>query len=163
MNTTADAAVLGGAIGAFIGVNLLLFIVAVSVFYILLVIAQWKVFTKAGEKGWKSLIPIYNLYITFKLFWETKWFWIYLGAVIVSNIILNLTNNGNDTSTGGLLLILLSLAAAILGLVVMIKLYNRISKSFGHGVGFTIGLIFLNSIFMLILGFNKDKYKKIKD
>ena len=61
-----------------------------------------------------------------------------------------------------LVLILFSLVIAILGLVVLIMLYNRMSKSFGHDIGFTIGLIFLPNIFLLILGFNKDKYKKIK-
>ena len=27
------------------------------IFYILQVIAYWKIFTKAGEEGWKSIIP----------------------------------------------------------------------------------------------------------
>ena len=35
--------------------------------YVLSVIAQWKIFTKAGEAGWKSIIPIYNLYIYCKI------------------------------------------------------------------------------------------------
>ncbi len=30
-------------------------------------IAYWKLFEKAGEKGWKALIPYYNTYITAKL------------------------------------------------------------------------------------------------
>lgn len=33
------------------------------IFYILQVIAYWKIFTKAGEEGWKSIIPIYNGYV----------------------------------------------------------------------------------------------------
>ena len=31
-------------------------------------------------------------------------------------------------------------------------------KLFGHGVGFTIGLIFLSPIFKGILAFNSDEY-----
>ncbi len=27
------------------------------------IVAYWKIFQKAGEEGWKSLIPIYNIYI----------------------------------------------------------------------------------------------------
>lgn len=27
------------------------------------IVAMWKIFTKAGEAGWKSIIPIYNIYI----------------------------------------------------------------------------------------------------
>ena len=34
-----------------------------------LIIAMWKIFEKAGEAGWKSLIPFYNLYILFQLAW----------------------------------------------------------------------------------------------
>ena len=34
-----------------------------NVFLILLVyVVNWRVFLKAGEKGWKSLIPFYNEY-----------------------------------------------------------------------------------------------------
>ena len=36
----------------------------------------------------------------------------------------------------------------------------RTSKVFGHGLGYTIGLIFLPNIFWLILGFGKSKYNK---
>ena len=42
----------------------------------LYIIGTWKIFEKAGESGWKSLIPFYNSYILFNLFWETKYFWI---------------------------------------------------------------------------------------
>ena len=34
---------------------------------LLLIVAMWKVFTKAGQPGWASLIPIYNLYIWCKI------------------------------------------------------------------------------------------------
>ena len=27
---------------------------------IIMIIARWKIFTKAGEEGWKAIIPIYN-------------------------------------------------------------------------------------------------------
>ena len=37
------------------------------IFYILVIIGQWKMFEKAGESGWKALIPIYNLYILYKI------------------------------------------------------------------------------------------------
>ena len=31
------------------------------------IIVQWKLFTKAGEAGWKSIIPIYNIYTLCKI------------------------------------------------------------------------------------------------
>ena len=33
----------------------------------LLLIANWKIFTKAGQAGWKTLIPIYNGMVLFKI------------------------------------------------------------------------------------------------
>lgn len=30
------------------------------------ILISWKIFEKFGEPGWKSLIPIYNIYIMFK-------------------------------------------------------------------------------------------------
>ena len=34
---------------------------------LLMIVAMWKVFTKAGQPGWASIIPIYNLYIWCKI------------------------------------------------------------------------------------------------
>ncbi len=48
-----------GFIGGFFTFLMILIILACVV---LTVIAQWKIFTKAGKEGWKSLIPIYNTY-----------------------------------------------------------------------------------------------------
>ena len=48
--------------GAFI-----VYVLAVLFFYVLLIIAEWKILAKAGEPGWMSLIPILNLYIIFKV------------------------------------------------------------------------------------------------
>lgn len=40
----------------------------VSIFiYILLIVAEWRIFSKAGEAGWASLIPIYNMYVLFRI------------------------------------------------------------------------------------------------
>ena len=40
---------------------------------VLSIIAYWKIFEKAGEKGWKALIPFYDLYILFKITWGNGW------------------------------------------------------------------------------------------
>jgi hypothetical protein len=36
---------------------------------------------------------------------------------------------------------------------------NDLSKAYGHGVGFTVGLILLGPIFILILGFGDSQYQ----
>ena len=36
---------------------------------VLMVIAWWKIFSKADEPGWAAIIPFYNLYVLFKITW----------------------------------------------------------------------------------------------
>lgn len=45
-------------------------VLALCIFFIFV---QWKIFEKAGEKGWKSLIPFYSTYILWKIAWGSGW------------------------------------------------------------------------------------------
>ncbi len=54
--------------------------IGISIFAILLFFffaGAWATFEKAGEKGWKSIIPIYNLIILLKIV-DKPWWWILL-------------------------------------------------------------------------------------
>jgi hypothetical protein len=48
---------------------------------------MWKVFTKAGQPGWASLIPIYNIYIWCKIVGRPGW-WIILMLIPFVNFII---------------------------------------------------------------------------
>jgi len=50
---------------------------------------MWKVFTKAGQPGWASIIPIYNLYIWCKIVGRPGW-WILLMLIPFVNIIVGI-------------------------------------------------------------------------
>ncbi len=91
------------------------------------VIAAWTVYAKAGEEGWKALIPIYNIYVMLKIVGRPGWW---------------------------LLLLLIPFVNLVIWIIVAIDL----SKSFGHGGGFAVGLIFLTPIFWLILAFGSSTY-----
>ena len=43
-----------------------MYLIFAFVWWILQIIANWNIFTKAGEAGWKSLIPIYGDYVSYK-------------------------------------------------------------------------------------------------
>lgn len=58
-----------------------------AVVYILLVISMWLIFSKAGEAGWKSLIPIYNFYILFKITWGSGWLFL-LALIPFVNVVI---------------------------------------------------------------------------
>ena len=118
--------------------------------YIFILIAGWKLFEKAGEPGWKSLIPIYGSYILYKISWKTSMFWVYLACVVVSGF-MGASENSMLVTVGSLL----SLASFIL----MIIQTHKLSKAFEHGAGYTIGLLLLRPVFILILGFGSAAYK----
>lgn len=122
------------------------------IWYIIMVIANWRIFTKAGEAGWKSIIPFLNTYVLFKIAWNIKMFWIMLGTLIAGSICTSIAGE-----QGGVLAIIgavFSLASCVIGIISV----HKLSKSFGHGIGFTLGLLFLSPIFTLILGLGSSEY-----
>lgn len=118
------------------------------IFYIMQVVAYWKIFTKAGEEGWKSIIPIYNSYVQYRITWDVQYFWVALGLAIGGGIL---------NSFDGLVGVIGSLALLGAALMNVVALY-KLARAYGYGIGFTIGLFFLNPIFMLILGFGSSEY-----
>ena len=124
-----------------------------TVFYVLLVIALWKIFTKAGEKGWKALIPIYNVYITYKISELSFLTWCIVPAIIAGvfgAIAENVSSDGVK--------VLFSLCQAVIMIVINWKLAKALAGAFGKSTGFALGLFFFPNIFQLILGFGTAKY-----
>lgn len=53
---------------------------------LILIIAMWRVFEKAGQPGWTSIIPIYNTYIMIKIGGKPGW-WLLLLLIPGVNLI----------------------------------------------------------------------------
>src|SRR5204863_9551957 len=90
---------------------------------LLLIVAMWKVFTKAGQPGWASIIPIYNLYIWCKIVGRPGW-WIILLLIPFVNIIVGIilcidmaTSFGRGVGFGICLALLGIIFCTFLGLV----------------------------------------------
>jgi hypothetical protein len=62
-STSVNSGGAGGGIGAIIGL-------AIGV---VLIVAIWKVFQKAGKPGWAALIPIYNYVVMFRITGRSPW------------------------------------------------------------------------------------------
>jgi hypothetical protein len=58
-------------------------IIAVIVIF---VAAWWQIFTKAGEEGWKAIIPIYNIIILLKIVGR-EWWWVLLMLIPIVSLI----------------------------------------------------------------------------
>jgi len=63
-----------------------MFIIQLAVI-ILMIVGMWKVFTKAGQPGWASIIPIYNVYILL-LIVDKPWWWLILMLIPIVNIVM---------------------------------------------------------------------------
>jgi hypothetical protein len=55
-------------------------------FLVLVVVGMWKIFTKAGEEGWKAILPFYNVYVLLKIVGRPAW-WLILFLIPFVNFI----------------------------------------------------------------------------
>ena len=158
---TMDITAIAGLIAKIQAAAIIISLVVIGI-YVLNAIANYKIFKKAGEAGWKAWIPFYNLYIMFKITWKLTFFWVEMGIAVATGILSGVVSNNVESGnpSAGLIIalaaimILLDLALAVIKFIALI---NE-SKAFGHGIGFTLGLFFLNTIFTWILGFGKSQY-----
>ena len=115
-------------------VGMMAYLAVVSVLSLLLLIAGWKVYSKAGRPGWAVLIPLYNLYVYTQIVKRPKW-WIFL-----------------------YLAVLITFAGPLVGLLLGLFDSIRLAKAFGKSGGFGVGLALLAIIFLPILAFGSAKY-----
>ena len=159
------------AAGAIAGSMITVVLVAALVLWVLTIIASWKILQKAGEPGWKAVIPIYNVYMLYKIVGMSGWFWSSLICGVVLSIVMVIDGTSGIFNMNSAQLevydwgkhiptVICLFACAIFELVIQIIYSMRTSKAFGHGGGFALGLFFFTPIFWLILGFGSSKYHK---
>jgi hypothetical protein len=103
--------------------------IAFLVIFLIIIAGMWKTYVKAGQPGWASIIPIYNLIVLMKIINKPVW-WVIFYFIPLINIIIS-----------------------------FVMMYE-LAKSFGKGVGYMLGLIFLPFIFYPMLGFGKAEYTR---
>jgi len=130
------------------------------------IISLWKLFDKAGEPGWSSIVPVYNYMQQVKIaFGSYKLAWIYLALcggymvfTIISGIINIFSENLNEFT-------LIQLGLMCLAFLMIIPLYviagytnYMFAKSYGKSTAFCVLSIFFSGIMILIMGFDKNTY-----
>ncbi len=58
-------------------------------FFVLMIAAIWKIFDKAGQAGWKSLVPIYGAVVFLRIIGRPGW-WVLLLCIPIVNFFLSL-------------------------------------------------------------------------
>ena len=109
--------------------------------FFLMVIGEWKLFKKFGEKPWKSLVPYLNTYVVYKRTWKKNVFWIYL----LTSTLFNLAQNASKSfaqsmpdSGWGTLTLLIALPLGIIAAICSILYAIRIAEAFGKRKIFVI-------------------------
>lgn len=125
------------AAGAFAGIMAIMGIMLLPAIIVgvVSIIANWKIFTKMGLEGWKSIIPIYNIIVLYEKINVNPLF------ILVCLI----------PFVGGLGMTIIGILANI-----------RLCKGFGKSDGFIVGYILLPIIFMCILAFDKSTWDPSK-
>ncbi|WP_185145303.1 DUF5684 domain-containing protein [Apibacter muscae] len=103
--------------------NLVVLIISVIV-----IVSNWKLYEKSGHKGWKAIIPIYNLYVLFHEINKRPAWWIILLLVPIVNI------------------------------AVLIIVYMDWALKFGKSKAFGVGMALLPFVFLPMLAFSDATY-----
>ena len=146
---TMDPAALEAAI---IGLGGLIFVglAFALIRYLMIAIGYSKMYRKAGVAGWKAFIPVYNTYNNYKISWTGKMFFLSAALYIATGFLGAFTEGA---------MALVSMAASIALIVVVVKQNLKMAKCFGKGAGTAIALILFPGITSLILGFGKAEFQ----
>ena len=125
---------------ALLGVLGLVYLIAI---FVIQGLPLFFVYKKAGANGapaWSAYIPFWQWWTFLKVIGRPTWFfWLLIGLFILGFPTLGI--------------------AWIALFVLFVILMNDLSKSFGKDAAFTVGLIFLNWIFLAILAWGKATYR----
>ncbi|MBQ4062289.1 MAG: hypothetical protein IJD14_05515 [Christensenellaceae bacterium] len=133
-----------------------LFAVLGTVFVLLMIIARWRLFKKAGVGGWKSIVPVYNVYTLFKIAWRVKYFWVMIIFQVLSvAITVPAIYNGREPM---FFIKLLSALLMVITQIISVLMNFKLSRAYGHGFFFGLMLWIFPTLFTLILGLGGSKY-----
>lgn len=149
--STAGAGVAGGLIA-----GILMFMVVIIIIYlviaILKLIGTWKMLTKAGESGWKSLIPFYNQWTLCKVAGISPYWVLEIIVVSMINTVLNGILGSNVIS------VILSLIVYANTIYFLVILSISLAKSFGKDTGFGVATVFFSFITYPMMGMGSATY-----
>lgn len=116
-----------------------------TIISVVIIVANWKLFTKAGEEGWKSIIPFYNTFTMINIAFSGKKNWLMI-AVIASALSVFMEE--------GFVITILSLAAVAINIYIS---YNFINRYAGSGMA-VLSLFFPMIIYPIVAFSEKYQY-----
>ena len=119
------------------GSGIVVFLILALVFYVLVSLGLYGTFIKAGQPGWAGFVPLYNFIVLLRVAGRPKtWGWF-------------------------LLMLIIPYIGSLAFFVLYIIVANDVSKSFGHGTAFTVGLVipYVSAVFYYILWLGPSQYR----
>lgn len=142
-NPTVEESWLAG-LGAAALVAVVILALIVLAVCILMIVANCKMFKKAGEAWWKGLIPLYNSWIETKIT-GLGWWWFLIFAVLTAII-----GTGNVEN-------------AVISMALVLTSFNynfNLAKKFGKTNGFAVLSTIFPYVCIPILAFGSAQYNK---
>lgn len=151
-----------GMLGAILAPSAVSVVVGLALL-VLVIIGAWKMFEKAGEAGWKSLVPVYNSYLLYRMAWSGRAFLyeVVCAIVMLSGVIGTIhasiavafgTGSGVMVAVWGIVTTTASVASFVLTVIRAVKL----AHAFGRETVWAVGLVLIPSVFYVLLGFMSD-------
>lgn len=126
----------GSAIlGAVLGILAVAWIVIVLV-AVFVIVCQWKIFSKAGQAGWKALVPFYNMWTMNKVIFGEPYGWLMFASAVA----------------------LIPFVGAIAALAWYVYLNIQFAKAYGKPGSFCLLLFFLPIVAYPMLAFGSAQY-----
>ena len=131
--------------------------IIIAAIYVLFIAAEWRILTKAGEKGWKALIPIYNIYVSHHIVVMSHiWFVLEICTWIVEAIFESVrVIPGWAAIAFGIPTLIITILSELIHII-------KMCDCFGKGTLFKIGMILVPNLFTLIIAFDGSKYQAPK-
>ena len=134
--------------------GIMIFAIIAIIIFIINKVGDYFVFKKVGEAPHKCFVPCYSEYMSYNYAGiPLVYFLMWILPAVYYCIIMAVEQNGNAVN-------IISIVYFVA--VIFIQVYKcfRISKRFGHGIGWTIGLFFLWPFFIFALGIGKSQFNK---
>lgn len=114
----------------------------VLVWFVFYIIGLWKMFEKAGQPGWKAIIPFYNTWTLVEIT-GLNWYWFLVALVPTIISLLGLES--------------LSFVGNVASIIANVNIYYNLSKKFGKETSWVVLSVFFGFITIPMLGYSKNE------
>ena len=122
-------------------------------------VCRWRIFRKMGIRPWLSLIPVVREYKIFKRCWKA-WPFVLLCVLTVAfgSIVQTTAYMDVNLPIPPYIKSNFMVLSIICLMVITVMMYKHLAFVFGHDIGYVMGLLFLNPIFLGMLAFSKNTF-----